>query len=184
MRKEPYGFGLWMKAELINKRTTRWVEFIAKVAQTSDKDGEGWSKDLGQRDEVRNLHALGDSENGNGCDSSETQVSVSRKILSNFEELAAHVMSKQTSIGNLANIPIQSQPDIQPSLKNQKPLNQLLNLTALNSITLMETDLQEKSRSLTTKSLEHHTTSPLNIPTTNNTSTHISSTRPYPHSFD
>ena len=123
---------------------------------------------------MRNLHALDDSENENECDSSETQVSVSRKTLSNFEELAAHVMSKQTDIGNLANIPIQSQPDIQPSLRNQKPLNQLLNLTALNSITPMETDLQEKSRSLTTKSLEHHTASPLNIPTTNNTSKHTS----------
>ena len=43
--------------------------------------------------------------------------------MSNFEELATHVMSKQIGIGNLANIPIQSQPDIQPSLKNQKPLN-------------------------------------------------------------
>ena len=38
----------------------------------------------------------------------------------------------------------------------------------------METDLQEKSRSLTTKSLDHHTASPLNIPTTNNTSKHTS----------
>ena len=81
-------------------------------------------------------------------------------------------MSKQIGFGNLANILIQSQPDIQPSLKNQNPLNQLLNLTALNSITPMETDLQEKYRSLTTKSLEHPTTSPLNIPTTNNTSKH------------
>ena len=83
-------------------------------------------------------------------------------------------MSKQIGLGNLANILIQSQPDIQPSLKNQNPLNQLLNLTALNSITPMETELQEKYRSLTTKSLEHPTTSPLNIPTTKNTSKHTS----------
>ena len=47
MCKEPYGFGPWMKVELINKRTTRWVEFIAKDAQTSDEDGKGQSKDLG-----------------------------------------------------------------------------------------------------------------------------------------
>nr|POE60445.1 hypothetical protein CFP56_55250 [Quercus suber] len=72
-RKEPYGFGPWMKAELINKRTTRWVEFIVEAAQTLDEDGEGRSKALGQRDEVRNLHTLGDSENENRCDSSETQ---------------------------------------------------------------------------------------------------------------
>ena len=32
MHKEPYGFGPWMKAELINKRTTKWVKFIAKAA--------------------------------------------------------------------------------------------------------------------------------------------------------
>nr|POE60446.1 hypothetical protein CFP56_55250 [Quercus suber] len=119
-RKEPYGFGPWMKAELINKRTTRWVEFIVEAAQTLDEDGEGRSKALGQRDEVRNLHTLGDSENENRCDSSETQVSVSRKTLSNFEELAAHVMSIQIGIRNLANIPIQSQPNIQPSLKKSK----------------------------------------------------------------
>ena len=100
--------------------------------------------------------------------------SVLRKTLSNLEELAAYVMSKQTGLGNLANIPIQSQLDIQPSLKNQKPLNQILNLTTLNSITSMETDLQEKYRSLITKSLKHPTTSPLTIPTTNNASKHTS----------
>ena len=51
---------------------TSWVEFIAKATQTLDEDGEGWVKALGQRDEVRSFHALGDLENENGCDSSET----------------------------------------------------------------------------------------------------------------
>ena len=53
-----YRFGPWMKAESINKRTTRWVQFIAKAAQTSDKDGEGWIKALDQR--VCSFHASGD----------------------------------------------------------------------------------------------------------------------------
>ncbi|KAK9988625.1 hypothetical protein SO802_028864 [Lithocarpus litseifolius] len=35
--KEPFGFGPWMKVEAMNKRTTRWVEFLAEIDQINNE---------------------------------------------------------------------------------------------------------------------------------------------------
>lgn len=55
--KEPFGFGHWMKAETMNKRTTRWVEFLAESDQSKDEEEEERGRQLQLELDVRREHA-------------------------------------------------------------------------------------------------------------------------------
>lgn len=57
--KEPFGFGHWMKAETMNKRTTRWVEFLAESDQSKDEEEEERGRQLQLELDVRREHAPG-----------------------------------------------------------------------------------------------------------------------------
>jgi len=57
--KEPLGFGPWMKAETMNKRTTWWVKFLDETDQTKDEEEEERGRHLQLELDVRREHAPG-----------------------------------------------------------------------------------------------------------------------------
>ena len=145
--KEPFGFGPWMKAETINKRTTQWVELLAESDQSKDEEEEEErGRQLQLELDVHREHALGvASTKVRSAISPLAKVDVSEDCQTNFENSEAHVPSKQLSLEKLPDIHTQSQPDIQPKNKNQNIFDQPLLLTASNTFTPMETDLQDET---------------------------------------
>lgn len=72
-------------------------------------------------------------------------IEISRNNLTNFEDLSAHINSKQLSLGNFFKPSTNNQPETQLSYINQNPLNKHLVLTPLNTITPMETESPNKT---------------------------------------
>ena len=57
--KEPFEFGPWMKAETMNKRSTRWVEFLAETDQSIDDQEEEKGRHVQLELDVCREHAPG-----------------------------------------------------------------------------------------------------------------------------
>lgn len=124
--KEPYGFGPWMKAETVGKRTTRWVEFLVVIANSDEGIPEGHQNSMESKDDRRVEHALEKASTENQYESLIDLVEGSRKFLTKFEELAANVTLKQLCLGKPLQLSSLSKPNTLPSHKNKKSLNESL----------------------------------------------------------
>ena len=87
---------------------------------------------------MREFHANEDPRSVESSDKVGPLVEVSRNLPTNFQNLSKHVTSKKTSLDNFHNLPSQSQPKVLSSHKNQNPLNRVLKVTAINTISPME----------------------------------------------
>ncbi|KAK7832799.1 uncharacterized protein CFP56_026224 [Quercus suber] len=99
--KEPFGFGPWMKAENMSRRSTRWVEFLHEADQSRDEE-EGDEEERGRQWQVESdgsrEHAPGGARIKVQLDISFlAKVDGSEKCQTNFENSEAHIPSKQLS---------------------------------------------------------------------------------------
>ena len=97
--KEPYGFGPWMKAESVGKRTTRWVEFLADIANSDEGIPEEHQNSLESEADRRVEHALEKASIENQFESSSDLVEGSRNFLTKFDESVANVTSQWLCLG-------------------------------------------------------------------------------------
>nr|POE94794.1 hypothetical protein CFP56_74005 [Quercus suber] len=99
--KEPFGFGPWMKAENMSRRSTRWVEFLHEADQSGDEE-EGDEEERGRKWQIESdgskEHAPGGVRIKVQSDISFlAKVDGSGKCQTNFENSEAHIPSKQLS---------------------------------------------------------------------------------------
>ncbi|XP_050278122.1 uncharacterized protein LOC126719632 [Quercus robur] len=108
--KEPYGFGPWMKAENVGKRTTRWVEFLADIDKSEEGILKGHQNSKESKAEWRVEHAPEKTSIENQFSSSNDLVEGSRNFLTKFDESAANVTSKQLCPGKPLQLSSLSKP--------------------------------------------------------------------------
>ena len=112
--KEPYGFRPWMKAETVGERTTRWVEFLADIANSDEGIPEGHQNFMEFETDRRVEHALEKSSIENQFESSSDLVEGLRNLLTKFDESAANVTSKQLCPGKPLQLSSLSKPTTLP----------------------------------------------------------------------
>ena len=135
---DPFGYGPWLKADPLTKRASRWVEFISKDDQKTEERSAEIQKAEGPRMVTCEFHANESPRSEESSDKVGPLVEVSRNLPTDFQNLSEHITSNKISLDKFHNLPSQSQPKVLSSHKNQTPLNQVLKVTAINTITLME----------------------------------------------
>ncbi|KAK7842014.1 hypothetical protein CFP56_014426 [Quercus suber] len=148
--KEPFGFGPWMKAENMSRRSTRWVEFLHEADQSGDEE-EGDEEERGRKWQIESdgskEHAPGGVRIKVQSDISFlAKVDGSGKCQTNFENSEAHIPSKQLSADKFPGSPTQSQPEIQPKTKTKNILDQPVLFKDSQTFTPMETDQKDGTK--------------------------------------
>lgn len=103
-----------MKAETVGERTTRWVEFLADIANSDEGIPEGHQNFMESETDRRVEHALEKSSIENQFKSSSDLVEGSRNLLTKFDESAANVTSKQLCPGKPLQLSSLSKPTTLP----------------------------------------------------------------------
>ena len=107
LMQDPFGYGPWLKADPMTKRTPRWVEFISEEDQKLEERNAKI-----QRAEVPGIvtcefHANEGPRSVEQYDRVGPLVEVSRNHTTDFQNLSKHVTSKKISLDNFHKLPTQ-----------------------------------------------------------------------------